>query len=128
MDHRFQPRLLLSRTVRYGLLAGLMFVGGWATLDAQVIPHRQEKPPNDPRDATTAAKLMTVPEGFTVEVVASEPEIVNPVAMAIDEKGRFWITESLEYPRHSAGAGAGPRQDSRGHRWRRQGRQIHSLP
>ncbi len=48
---------------------------------------------------------MTVPPGFSVEVVASEPDIVNPVAMTFDERGRVWITESLEYPRHSAGPG-----------------------
>lgn len=72
--------------------------------DAQ-IPHAQDKPPNEPRDAQTAAKMMTVPEGFVVDVVASEPDIVNPVAMAIDEKQRFWITESLEYPRKSPGPG-----------------------
>lgn len=70
-----------------------------------VIPHAQDKPPNDPRDPETAAKMMTVPEGFTVEVVAAEPDIVNPVAMAIDERGRFWITESLEYPRREPGPG-----------------------
>ncbi len=72
--------------------------------DAQ-IPHAQDKPPNEPRDAQTAAKMMTVPDGFVVDVVASEPDIVNPVAMAIDEKQRFWITESLEYPRKSPGPG-----------------------
>ncbi|MFM9960431.1 MAG: PVC-type heme-binding CxxCH protein [Planctomycetaceae bacterium] len=70
-----------------------------------VIPHAQDKAPNEPRDPQTAAKMMTVPEGFSVEVVAAEPDIVNPVAMAIDERGRFWITESLEYPRKSAGPG-----------------------
>ncbi len=70
-----------------------------------VIPHAQDKPPNEPRDPQTAAKMMTVPEGFSVEVVAAEPDIVNPVAMTIDERGRFWITESLEYPRKSAGPG-----------------------
>ena len=70
-----------------------------------LIPHAQDKPPNDPRDPETAAKMMTVPEGFTVEVVAAEPDIVNPVAMAIDERGRFWITESLEYPRREPGVG-----------------------
>ena len=46
-----------------------------------------------------------MPEGFTVEVVASEPDIVNPVAMTFDERGRVWVTESLEYPRKSAGPG-----------------------
>ena len=48
---------------------------------------------------------MTVPEGFTVELVASEPDIVNPVAMTFDEQGRIWITESLEYPRKQPGPG-----------------------
>ncbi|HUQ68885.1 MAG TPA: PVC-type heme-binding CxxCH protein, partial [Planctomycetaceae bacterium] len=72
---------------------------------ADVIPHAQDKPPNEPRDPQTAAKMMTVPPGFVVDVVASEPDIVNPVAMAIDERGRFWITESLEYPRKSDGPG-----------------------
>src|SRR5262245_24664484 len=44
----------------------------------EVIPHAQDKPPNEPRDPQTAAKMMTVPEGFSVEVVAAEPDIVNP--------------------------------------------------
>ena len=48
---------------------------------------------------------MVVPDGFHVELLASEPDIVNPVAMTIDERGRFWITESVEYPRHPAGKG-----------------------
>ena len=71
----------------------------------QLIPHAQDKPPNEPRDPQTSAKMMTVPEGFSVEVVAAEPDIVNPVAMTIDERGRFWITESLEYPRREPGVG-----------------------
>ena len=44
--------------------------------------------------------------GTPVELVAAEPNIVNPVAMTFDERGRIWITESLEYPRKSAGPGA----------------------
>lgn len=69
------------------------------------IPRRHDKPPGPPLSPEEAVKKMTVPEGFTVEIVAAEPDIVNPVAMAIDEKGRFWITESLEYPRKSPGPG-----------------------
>ena len=99
----------MFQAVRFGL-AVVLGLHLTVSLFAQepkkpVIPHAQDKPPNDPRDPVTAAKMMTVPEGFTVEVVAAEPDIVNPVAMAIDEKGRFWITESLEYPRKSAGPG-----------------------
>lgn len=71
----------------------------------EVIPHAQSAPPGPALSPAEALKKMKVPEGFTVELVASEPDIVNPVAMTIDEKGRFWITESLEYPRREAGPG-----------------------
>jgi putative heme-binding domain-containing protein len=72
---------------------------------AQQVPHGQDRPPNDPLSPAEAVKRMKVPEGFAVEVVASETDLVNPVAMTIDERGRFWVTESLEYPRKSAGPG-----------------------
>ena len=72
---------------------------------AEPIPHAQDKPPGPALSPEEAIAKMTVPEGFTVELVASEPDIVNPVAMTIDERGRFWITESLEYPRREEGPG-----------------------
>jgi putative membrane-bound dehydrogenase-like protein len=68
-------------------------------------PHGQDKLPGPPLTPAEAVKKMKVPEGFHVEVVAAEPDIVNPVAMTFDEKGRVWITESLEYPRRSPGPG-----------------------
>ncbi|MEX2187417.1 MAG: PVC-type heme-binding CxxCH protein [Pirellulales bacterium] len=76
-----------------------------ATKKKEVIPHAQDKPPGPPLSPQEALAKMKVPEGFTVELVASEPDVVNPVAMTIDERGRFWITESVEYPRKSAGPG-----------------------
>jgi putative membrane-bound dehydrogenase-like protein len=71
----------------------------------EVIPHRQDKPPNQPYPPEEAVRRMTVPEGFTVELVAAEPDLVNPIAMTFDDRGRIWVTESLEYPRKSAGVG-----------------------
>ncbi len=70
-----------------------------------MIPHAQDRPPNPAYSPAEAIKAMKLPEGFTAEVVAAEPDIVNPVAMTFDEKGRVWITESLEYPRRSPGPG-----------------------
>jgi len=55
-----------------------------------------------PREAVAR---MQVPEGFSVELVAAEPDIVNPVAMAFDERGRIWLVESIEYPRLEPGPG-----------------------
>ena len=52
-----------------------------------VAPWRQDQPPNPPYSPEEAISKMSVPDGFTVELVASEPEIVNPIAMAFDERG-----------------------------------------
>jgi len=71
----------------------------------KAIPHNQDRPPNPARSPGEAAKSMTVPSGFSVEVVASEPDLLNPVAMTFDERGRIWVTESFEYPRSSPGPG-----------------------
>ena len=79
--------------------------GLFAAPGDEVIPHRQDQPPNKPYSPQEALGRMSVPAGFHVELVASEPEIVNPIAMAFDDRGRIWITESIEYPRKSAGLG-----------------------
>ena len=71
----------------------------------RVTPWRQDEPPNEPYSPEEAMRKMSVPEGFTVELVASEPDIVNPIAMTFDDRGRIWITESIEYPRKPAGVG-----------------------
>jgi putative membrane-bound dehydrogenase-like protein len=45
-----------------------------------------------------AAKAMTLPEGFSATLCAGEPDVVQPIAMAIDERGRLWIAENESYP------------------------------
>ena len=87
------------------LLFGVVVLSSTVFAQGLAIPRAQDRPPGPPLSAEEAAKKMTVPEGFTVEVVASEPDIMNPVAMCIDEQGRFWVTESFEYPRRDAGPG-----------------------
>lgn len=54
-------------------------------------------------NAEAAAKAMTVPEGFEVTVCASEPDVKQPIAMAIDDRGRTWIAEAYEYPQRADG-------------------------
>ncbi|HUG90613.1 MAG TPA: PVC-type heme-binding CxxCH protein [Planctomycetaceae bacterium] len=69
------------------------------------VPHNQDRPPGPALSPSEAIAKMEVPDGFAVELVAAEPDIVNPVAMTFDERGRVWITESFEYPRREAGRG-----------------------
>jgi putative heme-binding domain-containing protein len=88
------------------LLAGAaLLVPAQKPEPAERPPHGQDTLPGPPLSPAEAVKKMKVPPGFSVEVVASEPQIVNPVAMTFDERGRIWVTESLEYPRLSAGPG-----------------------
>ncbi len=47
--------------------------------------------------AEAEAKFV-VPEGFEVRLFASEPMVINPVAMTWDERGRLWVVELFEYP------------------------------
>src|SRR6266478_1178691 len=45
-----------------------------------------------------AAARMVVPEGFHVEVFASEPMVRQPLTVTFDERGRAWVIEYLQYP------------------------------
>ena len=87
------------------ILSLAVLVATSASAQDDFIPRRQDKPPGPPLSPADAMAKMVVPDGFSVELVASEPDIVNPVAMTIDERGRFWITESFEYPRREPGPG-----------------------
>jgi putative heme-binding domain-containing protein len=83
----------------------LILLAAGAQAQQPVIPHRQDHVPNRAYSPDEAIEAMTVPPGFAVELVAAEPDIVNPIAMAFDDRGRIWITESLEYPRKEPGPG-----------------------
>lgn len=51
-----------------------------------------------PMSPEVSMKRMVLPADFRVELFASEPDIVNPITMNWDEKGRLWVVESIEYP------------------------------
>lgn len=39
-----------------------------------------------------------LPEGFEIELYASEPDIGKPINLSFDAQGRLWVTQSHEYP------------------------------
>jgi putative membrane-bound dehydrogenase-like protein len=49
-------------------------------------------------DAEKALATMKAPEGFEVKLVASEPEIRQPISVTFDERGRMWVIQYLQYP------------------------------
>lgn len=58
----------------------------------------------EPADALASLSL---PEGLTVELVAAEPEVIDPVAIRFDGQGRMWVVEMRDYP-HGPAEGEKP--------------------
>lgn len=68
-------------------------------------PHAQSREPGPAKSPGQALESFNVPEGFSVQLVANEPDVVNPVAMTWDDRGRIYVCESVEYPRFEEGPG-----------------------
>lgn len=66
------------------------------------IPNYEKRDPAPkfqlPLTPEESAKLMQVPMRFEVQLFASEPDIINPIAMNWDERGRLWVIETVDYP------------------------------
>lgn len=43
-----------------------------------------------------------LPPGFEINLYASEPDITKPINMEFDDRGRLWVTHSIEYPYESS--------------------------
>ncbi len=70
------------------ILAGLLVL---ATLS--LVP--ADQPPISPQHAVEHFQL---PEGFRATLFAGEPDLIKPIAMTIDDRGRLWVVESHSYP------------------------------
>ncbi|MFN9916322.1 MAG: hypothetical protein ACK53L_27275, partial [Pirellulaceae bacterium] len=43
-------------------------------------------------------RWLRVDENYEVSLVASEPQVVDPVAIQFDDQGRIWVAEYGDYP------------------------------
>ena len=60
-------------------------------------PNTQEagQHPPSPQEALAG---MTVPDGFSVSLFAGEPDISQPIAMTVDDRGRLWVAQCFTSP------------------------------
>jgi putative membrane-bound dehydrogenase-like protein len=71
------------------------------------VPARRVQQPLPPADVykyaglppEKAAAVMAVPEGFEVKLFAGEPDVRQPIALCLDDRGRLWVAEAYVYPR-----------------------------
>lgn len=58
-----------------------------------------------PLEPDQALKTFHLPDGFRIELVASEPLITDPVEIAFDARGRMFVAEMEDYPAEPAAGG-----------------------
>lgn len=66
------------------------------------IPNYEKRPEplpyQHPLSAEDSMDYLRAPADFSVELFAADPDIVNPIYLAWDERGRLWVTETVDYP------------------------------
>jgi mono/diheme cytochrome c family protein/glucose/arabinose dehydrogenase len=97
------------RTIRsIALLLAAIVLAGYGRQNA---PSKDQWPPplqnvaNDspPLSPAEALKTFYLPPGYSVELVASEPLVQDPVAIDWDPDGRLWVVEMSGYMRDISG-------------------------
>lgn len=83
-------------------MSTFQFAGGnhpWLAillLSAAAIAAEPASHPLSPADALTKFQLAE-PE-LKIELAAAEPDVIDPVAIRFDERGRMWVAEMRDYP------------------------------
>ena len=65
----------------------------------------QEQEADAPLPPAEAARTMQVPDGFQVQLFAGEPDVMQPIGFALDDRARLWVAEAYNYPKHGTSPG-----------------------
>jgi putative membrane-bound dehydrogenase-like protein len=65
---------------------------------AALAPLQPPAAPQSPLTPQQAQKEFRLAPGLRIELIACEPQIESPVAMAFDEDGKLWVVEMPDYP------------------------------
>ncbi len=95
-----------SRRIRQFRILFTVFMAGqlsYAFAADVVTPFNTEQAAGAPMPAEEVCKTAALPPGFRLSVFAAEPEVQNPIAITMDDRGRLWVAENYTW----AGARAG---------------------
>lgn len=84
-----------------GWIAGLMVAGLCSFSPSAALAQGQNQtPPLDPLsdDPEVERQLLQLPEGYEIQLFASDPVVKRPVSMSFDAKGRLWVLCIPRYP------------------------------
>ncbi len=61
---------------------------------------KSDLPRASPTSPKNVINTFSIRDGFEIQLVAAEPLVVDPVAMAFDEHGRLYVVEMIGYSEH----------------------------
>lgn len=88
---------------RHGLSWIFILIAAAPVLGQREFGFDNTKPSGQPylKPEESVRRMKPAP-GFEVKLFAAEPDVINPIAMTVDEKGRVWVIECFEYPKRTA--------------------------
>jgi putative membrane-bound dehydrogenase-like protein len=90
--------------IRYRWPAAALSLAAFAvsltTASAQLPPGvtDSQKAGDRPTSPAESLKKITLPPGFRAQLFAAEPQVMQPIAMEFDDRGRLWVVENFSYP------------------------------
>ena len=106
IDCRFIYQTKLSKPLNFLLFLSILLQSFLSSIQGE--PDRKviQKPNTAPLNPSDSMKLINLPKGFSLELVASEPQISEPVALTWDGNGRMYVVEMRGYMQSMDGTGA----------------------
>jgi putative membrane-bound dehydrogenase-like protein len=88
--------MLLARTALLATLVAIV-----ATAEPPSLPPgvtNSQKAGDEPPSPKESLAKITLPPGFHAQLFAAEPDVMQPIAIEFDDRGRLWVAECFAYP------------------------------
>ncbi|MBM3876663.1 MAG: hypothetical protein FJ386_08100 [Verrucomicrobia bacterium] len=86
----------LARTLAASVLLALAASAQSPSLPPGV--NNSQKPGDAPPSPQESLAKITLPPGFRAQLFAAEPDVMQPIAIEFDDRGRLWVAENYAYP------------------------------
>ena len=88
----------MKRPCMLAVVIILMIVAGTTSAQALIADDRPALSRSQPVEPGNTSATFALKDGFTMQLVAAEPLVTDPVAGAFDEDGRLYVVEMNDYP------------------------------
>jgi putative membrane-bound dehydrogenase-like protein len=85
-----------------------VFVALALVIHSSLVSAADEAKPTGPKSPVSpeeSLRWFDLDPGLRIELAAAEPEVVDPVTVRFDERGRMWVAEYRDYPNGPAAGG-----------------------